>query len=91
MQFDYAESFHKTADSLDRHQARRLLKGIGKFEVAWEMRRFPKGLGLTRLREDFYEFRVDIHNRVLFERSGDCILYLLCGSHDDIRRFLKNF
>ena len=33
--------------------------------------------------------RVDIHTRVIYRRTGDLIHYVLYGSHDQIRRFLK--
>lgn len=89
MRFSYAESFRATVGSLSPAEGERLRKAMAKFEAAWQERRFPSGLGMAHLRASFYEFRVDIHCRVLFQRQRDSILYLLYGSHDSIRRFLK--
>lgn len=90
MRFAYAESFHATILSLSRAQGERLCGAVAKFEAGWETGRFPRGLGMKHLREEFFGFRVDIHNRVLYRRLGGEILYLLCGGHDEIRRFLKS-
>lgn len=89
MVFAYADSFHKSTEGLSKKQATRLISAFEKFESAWEQGQIPHGLGLTHLRGNFYEFRIDIHARVIFHRERDCITYLLYGSHDDIRHFLK--
>lgn len=90
MVFAYAKSFHKTTEGLSKKQAKKLISTFEKFESAWEQGQIPHGLGLIHLRDSFYEFRIDIHARVIFERERDRITYLLYGSHDDIRRFLKH-
>ena len=90
MLFYYAESFHTTIGLLSRGQATHLYRAVAKFEAAWEAGRFPRGLGMKHLRDQFFEFRVDIHNRVLYLRREGAIMYLLYGGHDDIRRFLKS-
>lgn len=89
MLFSYAESFHQTTKGLSKNQAKKLLKAFEKFESAWEKGQIPQGLGLTHLRYSFYEFRVELRARVLFQKEKERIYYLLYGSHDDIRRFLK--
>lgn len=89
MRFAYAVAFHRAIRALDPVRAGRLLKAVGNFERSWPERRFAAGLGLKHLRDDFYVFRAGLHDRVLFRRRGEDILYLLYGSHDALRRFLK--
>ena len=89
MRFAYAGSFRKTVRNLNSSKAEKLLKSFEKFESSWESGQVPQGVGFKHLREDFFEFRVDIHTRVLLQRRGDMIYYILCGNHDEIRRFLK--
>ncbi|MBI4676879.1 MAG: hypothetical protein HY748_04790 [Elusimicrobia bacterium] len=91
MRFAYAQAFLKGLASLAPSHARRLLRAVEKFEAGWEVDHFPTGAGLTHLRGSFFEFRVDARRRVVFERHGDEVRYLLYGSHDEIRRFLKRF
>ena len=89
MRFAYQPSFLDTTRHLSRVPASKLLKSIEKFQHAIEGRQWPQGLGITHLRDDYFEFRVDIQTRVIYRRAGDLIQYILYGSHDQVRRFLK--
>jgi len=50
----------------------------------------PTGLGLKRLRDDYWEVRHGLRNRILFTWKDDVIDFILAGDHDSIREFLKN-
>ena len=89
MRFVYQPSFLDTTRSLSSSQATQLLKAIEKFQDAMEHRQWPRGLGITHLRYDYFEFRVNSHTRVIYRRAGDLIQYVLYGSHDQVKRFLK--
>ena len=89
MRYAYHSSFLDTTRRLSSSQAALLLKAIEKFQRAVESRQWPQGLGMTHLRHDYFEFRVDSHPRVIYRQSGDLIHYVLCGSHAQVRRFLK--
>jgi hypothetical protein len=89
MRYTYQPSFLETTRHLSHGQATKLLKAIEKFQNAIEAHQWPQGLGITHLRDDYFEFRADIHTRVIYRRSRDLIQYVLYGSHDEVRRFLK--
>lgn len=89
MRFAYGSSFLDATKQLSQADVSKLLRAIAKFEKTWEAKRFPRGLGLKHLREEFYEFRVDLRRRVIFQRGGDLVVYLLYGDHDEIGRVLK--
>jgi hypothetical protein len=89
MRFAYQPSFLDATRHLPHAQAFKLLKAIEKFQQAIEGRQWPQGLAITHLRDDYFEFRVDLHMRIIYHRSGDLIQYVLYGSHDQVRRFLK--
>lgn len=48
------------------------------------------GLGLKELRRDVWEIRAGLRDRIIFCKSKDTVEFLALGSHDQIRRFLKN-
>jgi hypothetical protein len=48
------------------------------------------GIGLKRLRGDFWEIRHGLHDRVLFRWRDDFVEFVLAGDHDSIKIFLKN-
>ena len=89
MRFAYQPSFLDTTRQLSHASATKLVKAIEKFQHAMESHQWPQGLAITHLRGDYFEFRVDIHTRVIYRRTGDLIQYVLYGSHDQVRRFLK--
>lgn len=90
MRYVYQPSFLETTRRLSPTQAATLLKAVEKFQHAMENRQWPHGLGITHLREDYFEFRVDIHSRVIYRRQSDIVQYVLYGNHDQIRRFLSS-
>ncbi len=89
MRYAYQPSFLETTRQISPAQAAKLLKAIEKFQRAMDHRQWPSGLGITHLRHDYFEFRVDIHTRVVYRRSADLIQYVLYGSHDQLKRFLS--
>lgn len=89
MRYVYQPSFLDSTRQLSATHAARLLKAVEKFQHGVESHQWPQGLGITHLREDYFEFRVDIHARVIYRRSADLIQYVLYGSHDQVRRFLR--
>jgi hypothetical protein len=50
----------------------------------------PAGIGLKRLKDDFWEVRQGVRNRILFRWRQDLIEFVLAGDHDSIKDFLKN-
>lgn len=49
----------------------------------------PVGLGLKRLRGDFWEIRRGLQTRILLTWRGDLIAFVVAGNHDTIKRILK--
>ena len=90
MRYAYHQAFLQATDRLSRHQANALLRAVNKFQQTIEAGQWPRGLGIAHLRRDYFEFRVDLHLRVIYRRSPGQIEYVLYGSHGDVRRFLKS-
>lgn len=90
MRYVYQPSFLATIRPLSQAQASKLLKAVDKLQHAMESHQWPSGLGMTHLREDYFEFRVDSHNRVIYRRSGGLIQYVFYGDHDRVKQFLRS-
>ena len=50
----------------------------------------PTGLGVRNLRKKVWELRVGLKLRIIFSLEVDAVHILYLGSHDEIRKFLKN-
>lgn len=48
-----------------------------------------RGLGLKNLRGDFWEIRVSLKDRIIFVLRDNTVSFVIVGTHDEIRRFLK--
>ena len=46
-------------------------------------------LGLRRI-PPFMECRCGLDLRLVFQREADALVFHLCGTHDEVRAFLKN-
>lgn len=49
----------------------------------------PTGFGLTKLKGNYWELRVNLSDRVVFYKKGDLIRWILAGNHQEVREFLK--
>lgn len=49
----------------------------------------PTGLGLRKLRGSFWEIRLSLSKRIVFQLERDVAVFVVVGDHDDIRRFLR--
>ena len=63
------------------------LKSFGHY---LETNHAPVGLGITHLGSRTYEFRAGLDRRIVYLAQEDQITLALLGSHDEVRRFLKN-
>ena len=48
-----------------------------------------KGIGLRKLRDDYFEIRVGLKLRLIFENTSDALIFEFLGDHDDVKHFLK--
>jgi mRNA-degrading endonuclease RelE of RelBE toxin-antitoxin system len=47
------------------------------------------GLGLRKLRDDFYEIRLGLKRRLIFQDTAEALVFEFLGTHDEARRFLR--
>jgi mRNA-degrading endonuclease YafQ of YafQ-DinJ toxin-antitoxin module len=48
-----------------------------------------RGLGIRRLTGNFFEIRVGLDIRLIFQNRAESLLFLKVGSHDEIQKFLR--
>jgi hypothetical protein len=47
-------------------------------------------LGVRKLSGRLYEFRVGLRWRIVFRHEGDTLYFLLIGTHDEVRQFIRS-
>lgn len=90
MKFEFKPSFDRSVKSLPP----RTKEGIKELclnliDVLSGKEALSKGLGLRQLKKNYWEIRKGLKLRIIFHWQDDLIEFLLAGSHDDIKRFLK--
>ena len=58
---------------------------------AFEAKVFPIGIGLTKLADSLWEFRVSLALRILFRWEGQAVTFLFIGNHNEVRQFLQHY
>jgi len=89
--YEFKPSFDRTIKSLSLGKKQEI-KSLAKelIKLLSRGRRLPKGMGLTRLRGNYWEIRSTIKERILFHYTKSSVDFMLVGNHDRVKNFLKN-
>lgn len=89
MIINYLKSYDRSFKKLDVPIQEKAVHAIDSLLDFIETRQKPEGLGLKKLYKNYWEIRLDIKNRILFELSGETINIAFVGDHDSVKKFLK--
>ncbi len=91
MRFEFKPSFDRSVKNFHGREKEEIKKvAIQAIDILSQDRIIHKGIGLKRLKGDFWEIRKGLKSRILFRWQGDLVEFVLAGGHNDIIRFLKN-
>ena len=88
MQIDLTESFRRDVRKLPKSRGRGVAEAIDAVRDGFGKPHFHSGLGIRRVRQNYFECRADIDRLVFHARKG-CLTFLAAGDHDAIRRLLR--
>jgi len=83
------KQFDKLVHELPWKEREKSIDTLKLFATALGAGKFSRGFGLKKIAADLYEIRVDIRLRILMKAKEDSLICFLIGSHDDIRKYLK--
>lgn len=91
MRFEFKPSFDRSVKIFHDREKEEIKKvAIETIDILSEGRVIHKGIGLKRLKGNFWEIRKGQKVRILFKWEGDLVEFILAGDHNDIKRYLKN-
>lgn len=90
MQVYYAPAFLRLFNKLDPPVRAGVKTTVSKIIDLYGTGNKSVGLGIKHLRGDLWEARSGLNIRVVYSMSGDQIRFLLAGSHNDVKSFLKH-
>ena len=89
MRYYASPAFERSLHGLSVFRKERVKKAIQLAVAFFETGQLPHGLGLKPMRHEFWEIRSGLEDRIIFRKAKDVIEFILIGSHDEIKRFLK--
>ena len=90
MRLNYLESYDRLFNKLTSPQQENAIKAVDALIEFIKTGKKPEGLGLKKVRSDYWEIRLSVKNRIIFEFKGDVINFAFVGNHDDVKKFLSS-
>jgi hypothetical protein len=91
MRFEFKPSFDRSVKGFPGREKEEVKKvAIQAIDVLSQDKIIHKGLGLKRLKGNFWEIRKGLKARILFRWESDLVEFILAGDHDDIKRYLRD-
>lgn len=89
MIINYLKSYDRSFKRLDRQIQKKATSAIDGLLEFIQSRQKPEGLGLKKVYKNYWEIRLDIKNRIIFQLSGEMINIAFVGDHNAVKAFLK--
>ncbi|MDD2763561.1 MAG: hypothetical protein PHE83_06260 [Opitutaceae bacterium] len=86
---EFFDRFAVDARALSPDRRRELDDALRRLSEAFGQPHLHSGLGIRRLKRDYFECRVGRDQRIAFKLKGRTLFMARIGSHDDVRRFIK--
>ena len=90
MRYFTTAAFDKYLGRLPENRKKKIKRAVSLAVAFFETGNLPHGLGMKPLGHDLWEVRAGLFERVLFQKNKDAIEFIMTGTHEEIRRFLKN-
>ena len=90
MKYERKNSFKRIFRKLPEERQDQVLEAIQALINFYESGTKVGGLGLKRLRDDIWEIRSSLKDRILFSFNEDIVTFIIVGNHNDVRRYLKS-
>lgn len=90
MKYEFKSSFDRSVKSLPpeiKQEVKELCLIL--IDVLSGERELSVGMGLKNLRKNFWEIRKGLKLRILFRWQADHVEFVLAGTHEEIKRYLK--
>lgn len=90
MRYSFRNSYITAVKKLNKDRAENVQKAFESLMRFFQTGEKTQGLGLKQLRPDIWEIRAGLLDRILFRRQKDVVEFIIAGTHNEIKRFLKN-
>jgi hypothetical protein len=89
LRVELAWDLRKTIRSLPKSQRREIGRVLNSIQDGFGRPHLHSGLGIRRLRGDYFECHADLRLRLVFLGERGVLTFIAAGDHDEIRKLLK--
>ncbi len=86
---EFTSRFRADARGLSAERQDQVAQAMERLSRQFGQPHLHGGLGVRRLKGNYFEFRIGRDTRVIFTLEGSTAIMRTIGNHDDVRRFLK--
>lgn len=90
MQYRRQNSFDRTYRKLSDEEREGVEQALTRLVRALDYGERSEGLGLKKLERDFWEIRAGLSIRILFKLEKGLVTFVIVGTHDALRRYLRH-
>ena len=83
MRLNYLKSYDRSFKKLTSPEQGNVIKAIDALIEFIKIGKKPQGLGLKKVRKDYWEIRLSVKNRIIFEFKGEVINFAFVGNHNE--------
>jgi mRNA-degrading endonuclease YafQ of YafQ-DinJ toxin-antitoxin module len=87
---EFVARFRADARARPDDERREIEVALRRLSTAFGRPHLHSGLGIRRLKRDYFECRVGRDLRLVFKLSGGVLIMTRLGNHEDIRNFIAN-
>jgi hypothetical protein len=84
-----SEFFRSPVRDYPRETRARIGRTLGQLELDFGHPHRHRGLGIPKLTGNYFEVRVGLEIRLIFQNRNDCLLFIMAGNHDEVQRFIR--
>jgi hypothetical protein len=89
LQIDFSKPFRDGVRGFDKRRRREIARVIDSVRDGFGTPHLHSGLGVRRLRRNYFECRAGLQIRLIFRAERGVLHFVTLGNHDEIQRFLK--
>jgi mRNA-degrading endonuclease YafQ of YafQ-DinJ toxin-antitoxin module len=89
LQIDLSKPFRDGVRGFDKRRRRDIARVIDSVRDGFGTPHLHSGLGVRRLRRNYFECRAGLQIRLIFRAERGLLYFVTLGNHDEIQRFLK--
>ena len=91
MRYSETPAFLRSIKRLSAQRKELVKESISKLVTSYETKQMPHGLGLKQLRPGLWEIRAGLLDRIVFRKAAsDRVEFIIAGTHNEIKKLLKN-